>query len=100
MDDEDGEICEVDIKTLSEVKNQIKDLVCRVITHIRFPMMSPNQLASLLILPIVQEFKEFFVQRMAIGMSYHHGRFLYHHCNVYQFHTQPWISSDNFEYLY
>lgn len=73
MDEEDGEMCEVDIKTQSDVNRQIKELVCRVISHIRFPMMSPTQLASLLILPIVQEFKEFFVQRMAIGMSYHAG---------------------------
>ncbi|KAE8751315.1 hypothetical protein FOCC_FOCC001886 [Frankliniella occidentalis] len=73
MDEEGASvcICDIDIKTLSEVNSQIKDLVCRVITHIRFPMMSPTQLASLLIQPIVQEFKEFFVQRMAIGMSYH-----------------------------
>ena len=71
MEDEEGDMCEVDSKTQSDVKKQIEDLVCRVITHIRFPMMTPTQLASLLILPIVQEFKEFFVQRMAIGMSYH-----------------------------
>ncbi|XP_034235411.1 BTB/POZ domain-containing protein 17 [Thrips palmi] len=71
LDEEDGEIWDIDPKTLTDVNNQIKDLVCRVITHIRFPMMSPTQLASLLIEPLVQEFKEFFVQRMAIGMSYH-----------------------------
>lgn len=73
----DEEMCErcvegeIDLKTQAEVKSQINDLVCKVVTHIRFPMMSPTQLASLLIQPIVQEFKEFFVQRMAIGMSYH-----------------------------
>lgn len=74
MDEEDGEMCEIDIKTQNDVNSQIKDLVCRVFTHIRFPMMSPTQLASLLIQPIVQEFKEFFLQRMAIGMSYHAGK--------------------------
>ena len=34
---------------------------------VRFPMMSPRQLADLLLSPLIQKYKEFFVERMAIG---------------------------------
>lgn len=71
--DEDTAMCDIDVNTRTAVNNQIKELVCKVVAHIRFPMMTPTQLASLLIQPLVQEFKEFFVERMTIGMSYHAG---------------------------
>ncbi|KAH9628110.1 hypothetical protein HF086_018326 [Spodoptera exigua] len=41
----------------------------------RFPMMCPNQLAKLLLCPLTQEHKDFFMERMAIAMSYQSGQF-------------------------
>lgn len=40
---------------------------------VRFPMMTPRQLADLLLVPLTIKYKEFFVTRMAIGMSFHSG---------------------------
>lgn len=39
--------------------------------HIRFPMMTPSELASIILRPCIALHKEFFIDRMAIGMSYH-----------------------------
>ena len=49
------------------------NLVKSVLSHIRFPMMTPRQLAEMLLFPLVQKHKEFFVERLAIGMSFHSG---------------------------
>jgi len=46
-------------------------LVHEVMLHIRFPMMSPRQLAELILSPLTTKYKEFFIERMAIGMSFH-----------------------------
>lgn len=51
----------------------MEQLVVEVMSHIRFPMMSPRQLAELLLSPLTTKYKEFFVERMAIGMSFHSG---------------------------
>jgi len=56
------------------VEAQLKEIIHFVMVHIRFPMMSPHQLAALLISPTVQSYKEFFIERMAIGMSFHSGK--------------------------
>lgn len=48
-------------------------LIESVMMHIRFPMMTPRDLADLLMSPLIKEHKEFFVDRMAIGMKYHSG---------------------------
>ncbi|ERL87020.1 hypothetical protein D910_04422 [Dendroctonus ponderosae] len=48
-------------------------LVEGVMMHIRFPMMSPRELAELLMSSLIKEHKEFFVERMAIGMKFHSG---------------------------
>ncbi|XP_055537081.1 BTB/POZ domain-containing protein 17 [Wyeomyia smithii] len=45
-----------------------------VFVHVRFAMMSPSELAKILVRPILQYHKEFFVERVAIGMSYHSGQ--------------------------
>uniref|UniRef100_U5EUX5 Putative transport and golgi organization n=1 Tax=Corethrella appendiculata TaxID=1370023 RepID=U5EUX5_9DIPT len=45
-----------------------------VIVHIRFAMMTPTELSKLLVRPIMNWHKEFFVERIAIGMSYHSGQ--------------------------
>lgn len=37
-------------------------------------MMSPRQLADLLLSPLINKYKDFFVERMAIGMYFHAGQ--------------------------
>jgi hypothetical protein len=51
----------------------MEQLVVEVMSHVRFPMMSPRQLADLLLSPLTKTYKEFFVERMAIGMAFHSG---------------------------
>ncbi|CAG0894860.1 unnamed protein product [Cyprideis torosa] len=48
-----------------------EQLVEKVFSPIRFPMMTPRQLANLLLLPVVKEYKNFFVEKMVIAMGYH-----------------------------
>lgn len=52
-----------------------ENLICQVFSYIRFPMMSPRQLADLLLCSLTQKYKEFFVQRMAIAMAFHSGTY-------------------------
>lgn len=52
----------------------MEQLVVALMSYIRFPMMSPRQLADLLLSPLTQAYKEFFMERMAIGMSFHYGQ--------------------------
>lgn len=52
----------------------LRQLIEATVMHIRFAMMTPRELAHLLLYPILAYHKEFFVQRMAIGMSYHSGQ--------------------------
>ncbi|CAB0011503.1 unnamed protein product, partial [Nesidiocoris tenuis] len=56
------------------VESYLESLVYEVMSHIRFPMMSPSQLADLLIHPLTQKYKEFFVERMGIGMAFHRNQ--------------------------
>lgn len=49
-------------------------LIEAAMSHVRFPMMSPRQLAELLLSPLTQKHKEFFVERMALGMAFHSGQ--------------------------
>ncbi|XP_076655042.1 transport and golgi organization 10 [Halictus rubicundus] len=57
--------------SVDEFNVTIKQLVITVMTPVRFPMMSPRQLAELLLSPLTQKYKEFFVERLSIGMSFH-----------------------------
>ncbi|XP_028161167.1 BTB/POZ domain-containing protein 17-like [Ostrinia furnacalis] len=59
----------------AEAKLHWDSLVAAVFSHVRFPMMCPNQLAKLLLCPLTQEHKEFFMERMAIAMSYQSGQY-------------------------
>lgn len=63
-------------ETLTEAEQQDNfiQLVEQTVVHIRFPMMTPRELAHLLIFPLLEYHKEFIVQRMAIGMSYQSGQ--------------------------
>ncbi|KAI5727521.1 hypothetical protein M8J77_003304 [Diaphorina citri] len=49
----------------------MKTLVENVICYIRFPMMTRKELAQLLLCPLVRAHKEFFIDRMTIGVAYH-----------------------------
>ncbi|CAH2040154.1 unnamed protein product, partial [Iphiclides podalirius] len=59
---------------MAELKAHWDSLVAAVFSHVRFPMMCPNQLAKLLLSPLTQEHKDFFMERMAIAMSYQSGQ--------------------------
>ncbi|CAG9787454.1 unnamed protein product [Diatraea saccharalis] len=59
----------------AETKQHWDTLVSDVFSHVRFPMMCPKQLAKLLLCPLTQEHKEFFMERMAIAMSYQSGQY-------------------------
>lgn len=61
--------------TKAEQKTHWETLVAAVFSHVRFPMMCPNQLANLLLCPLTQEHKDFFMERMAIAMSYQSGQY-------------------------
>ncbi|XP_017769342.1 PREDICTED: BTB/POZ domain-containing protein 17 isoform X2 [Nicrophorus vespilloides] len=58
----------------SELQLHMKSLIEVAMSYIRFPMMSPRELADLLLSPLIKEHKEFFVERMAMGMMYHSGQ--------------------------
>ncbi|KAG7212861.1 hypothetical protein KM043_002214 [Ampulex compressa] len=57
-----------------ELEATLQQLVIAVMSPVRFPMMSPRQLAELLLFPLTKKYKEFFVERMSIGMSFHSGQ--------------------------
>lgn len=42
-----------------------------VMSHIRYPMLLPRQMAELLMVPIVKQNREFFFEKMAAAMEYH-----------------------------
>lgn len=58
----------------AELEATLEQLVVAVMSPVRFPMMSPRQLAELLLSPLTKKYKEFLVERMAIGMSFHSGQ--------------------------
>lgn len=62
--------------SMSDIEKEsiFRNLIESTIVHIRFSMMSPKELAHLLLNQVVSYHKEFLVQRMAIGMSYHSGQ--------------------------
>jgi len=50
------------------------EIIEQTVIHIRFGMMTPRELAHLLIVPLIEYHKEFLVERIAIGMSYQSGQ--------------------------
>lgn len=60
--------------TLEEKSTAFLQLVEQTVVHIRFAMMTPRELAHLLLFPLLEFHKEYIVQRMAIGMSYQSGQ--------------------------
>ncbi len=57
--------------TDEEKQNHMKSLVEGVCSYIRFPFMSFSDLAALPLKPIVSIAKEFFMERVALGFSFH-----------------------------
>lgn len=60
--------------TDEEKQTNISQLIESVIVHIRFAMMTPNELAKLLLKPITKLHTAFIVEQISIGMSYHSGQ--------------------------
>lgn len=54
-----------------EKQSHMKSLVEGVCSYIRFPMMSFSELAAVPLKPIVALAKEFFMDRVALGFSFH-----------------------------
>lgn len=57
----------------NEIDAQLFVLVNEVMSNIRFPMMDSRQLAGLLLSPLVMKFKDFFMEKMALGVAFHKG---------------------------
>lgn len=57
-----------------EKQEHLKTLIEAIMTHVRFPMMTVSELAAIPLKPITSLNKEFFCDRMAIGMRYHAGQ--------------------------
>ncbi|CAG0918821.1 unnamed protein product [Notodromas monacha] len=58
-------------RSQDEWEAYFSDIVLNVMKHIRFPMMSCRHLAEMLLNPLVNRYKEYFVTRLGIGMSFH-----------------------------
>ncbi|XP_018319328.1 BTB/POZ domain-containing protein 17 isoform X2 [Agrilus planipennis] len=57
----------------NEVDKHMLNLVESIMQSIRFTMMSPAELADLILLPLVKRYSSFFLDKMALGMAYHFG---------------------------
>lgn len=54
-----------------DLENTMANYTKTAMLQVRFPMMSPRQLADLLLSPLVTKYKDFLVERLALGMAYH-----------------------------
>lgn len=57
-----------------EKESHMKLLIEAICVHVRYPMMTVSELAAIPIKPIVALNKEFFFDRVALGMSFHAGQ--------------------------
>ncbi|XP_065210315.1 BTB/POZ domain-containing protein 17-like [Planococcus citri] len=57
----------------TEADKQIMILINLVMSNIRFPMMDSRQLAGLLLSSLVMKYKDFFIEKMAVGVAFHKG---------------------------
>lgn len=62
------------VRWIEAQEDHNENLIRQVFSYIRFPMMTPRQLADLLLCSLTQRYKEFFVERMAIAMAFHSGK--------------------------
>lgn len=51
-------------------EDYMSSLTEHVMSYIRYPMILPRQMAQLLIVPVVKNNKEFFIDKMAAAMEY------------------------------
>jgi len=59
--------------TDEEKQTNITQLIESVVVYIRFAMMTPSELAKLVLQPVYKLHKDFFANQIAIGLSYHSG---------------------------
>lgn len=52
----------------------LRDMMRSIFVHIRYAMMTPRDLAKLLLKPMIKQDAEFFVDRISNGMTYHAGQ--------------------------
>lgn len=77
--------------------NHMKSLIEGICVNIRYPMMTVEELASIPLKPITSFCKEFFCDRMALGMSFHANQPITHSSNIdYLQYTPRLYTSDNF----
>lgn len=60
--------------TDEEKSQNLRDMLRSIFMHVRYAMMSPRELATLMLKPITKQDPEFFVDRIADGMTYHAGQ--------------------------
>lgn len=65
------------VRWIESQEDHTENLIRQVFAYVRFPMMSPRQLADLLLCSLTQRYKDFFVERMAIAMAFHSGESVY-----------------------
>lgn len=51
----------------------LRDMLRSIFIHIRYPMMSPRDLANLVLKPTAKQDAEFFIERIANGLTFHAG---------------------------
>lgn len=76
-------------------ENHIKSLIEGIFCYIRYPMMTVQELASLPLKPITHVCKEFFCERMALGMGFHANQPISENNDCLQY-TPRLYTSDNF----
>lgn len=52
------------------IEDYMSSLTEHVMSYIRYPMILPRQMAQLLMVPVVKQNKDFFVDKMATAMEY------------------------------
>lgn len=52
----------------------LRDMLRSIFVHIRYAMMTPRQLSTLLMKPLIKQDAEFFIDRISNGMTYHAGQ--------------------------
>jgi hypothetical protein len=57
----------------ADLDNQLFVYVNEVMSNIRFPMMNSRELTSLLLSPLVMKYKDFFMEKMAVGAAFNRG---------------------------
>ena len=58
-------------KTEENIELHMDHFINNLLPHVRFPMMTPAQLADLLLNPLSQTHTELLVERIRIAMCYH-----------------------------